>query len=167
MFVWQYILFNFANNQFKQRTMEEKLKELRRKKEEIETSLAVVNREIEEIKRKRLESNKKSYKGKWFYQKDSWWDEFESECEHYKIVYVKDVHNNFGCVNLTVVIFEFDYYWELRDLNVEIDEYFSVLEIQAMKEMSDIEFCHMDRTFRQLLDCISEIRPSLKNNITT
>ena len=147
--------------------MEEKLKELRRKKEQISSELDSVNKEIKKIEENILGSNQELYEGKWFFKRDCWWDEFDVENNCYEIVYIRSVCFRYGRPRLSVVKFAFDHYCVLRDINIEVEDELSVDNLKDMREMTEYEFEQMDETFKKLVKCLFEIRPSLKGKIKT
>ena len=147
--------------------MEEKLKELKRKKEQISDELDSINKEIKKIEDGILGSNQELYEGKWFFKRDYWWDDLEFEDNRYEIVYIRTVYFRYGRPLLSVVKFAFDHYYVLRDVNIEVEDEFSVDSLKDMKEMTEYEFAQMDETFKQLIKYLFKIRPLLKGKIET
>lgn len=144
--------------------MKEKLKELKSKRLQAECELNAINNEIKELEKQMLDSDKSSYKGKWYYKEDDWWDEYDGKFKSYEIVYVKDVEIDYGSTYLSVVIIKFSHYWKLQNFEIEVDENFPIRDLEGMEEMTGYEFCNLDETIGQLLKCLFEIRPSLKEN---
>ena len=145
--------------------MNDILKELQRKERQLSSELKSVYDEIEKIERELLNSNTESYKGKWFFCEDSWWDEYDYEFEHYNIVYVEDIRFQHGEPRLSVVKFEFDYYHSLRNIKIERDECYSIDHLKQMKGMTDYDFSQMDDILTLLLELLFKIRPSLTSEI--
>ena len=137
---------------------------MRRKKEQIANELNFINKEIEKLENDILDSNQELYEGKWFFKRDSWWDEFDVENNCYEIVFIRSVCFRYGRPRLSVVKFDFDHYCVLRDINIEVEDELSVDYLKDMREMTEYEFGQMDETFKQFLECLFEIRPLIKSD---
>lgn len=145
--------------------MKEKLKELKNKKSRVESELNAIAAEIRELEQQMLDSDKNSYKGKWYYKEEDWWDEYDAQHESYDIVYIKDVIMDYGSTHLVAVIMKFPNYWKLENFEIEVDENFPICDLKGMKEMTDHEFSQMDETIGQVFKCLFDIYPQLKDKL--
>lgn len=146
--------------------MKEKLKELRSQEARVQSELRSITDEIEKLEKQVLDSDCDLYKGKWFYKEEDWWDEYESRYSCYEIVYVKNVVKGPSSNRLEVLIITFDRYWKLQNFKIEVDETFFIKDLGGMKEMTECEFADMDKTIKQTLECLLDIRPELKEKFT-
>lgn len=142
--------------------MKEKLKELKNKKERVESELHTINSEIKAIEQKMLDADKSSYKGKWYCKTESWWNEFDDEYKHYHIVYVKDVRIDFGRTYLEAIIIKADHYWDLRNFEIEVDDDYQIRDLEGMEEMDALDHSRMKDIVENLLECLFEIRTDIK-----
>lgn len=145
--------------------MKERLKELKNKRVAAESELNNINKEIKSLENQMLDADKSSYKGKWYYKEDDWWDEYDSRYESYEIVYIKDVVMDYGSTHLVAVIMKFPYYWKLENFEIEVDEDFSIQGLNGMEEMTDYEFLQMNETIGQVFKCLFDICPQLKDKL--
>lgn len=145
--------------------MKERLKELKKKKSYVESELDSIAKEIKKLEQQMLDSDKSSYKGKWYYKEEDWWDEYDAQYQSYEIVYVKDVIMDYGSTHLEVVSMKFPHYWKLENFEIEVDEHFPIRDLEGMEEMADYEFHQMNDTIGQVFKCLFDICPQLKDQL--
>lgn len=143
--------------------MKKKLEELKKKRYTAQCELDTIDEEIKDLENQILNSDVRLYKGKWFYKSEDWWDEYENCYKGYEIVYVNNVRVEFGHTYLSVIIIKMDHYWKLRNFNIETDDDYNLRDLKEMEEMTDHVFYQMDETIKQLLTCLFNIRPLLKD----
>ena len=142
--------------------MKQVLEELKKKRITAQCNLDSIDEEIKEIEKQMLKSDASLYKGKWFYKSEDWWDEFDNCYKEYEIVHVKSVRMELGRTFLSVVIIKMAHYWKLENFNIQIDNDYSLRELEEYMEMTEDVFSRMDETIKQMFNCLLEIRPSLK-----
>ena len=142
--------------------MKQVLEELKKKRITAQCNLDSIDEEIKEIEKQMLKSDASLYKGKWFYKSEDWWDEFDNCYKEYEIVHVKSVRMELGRTFLSVVIIKMAHYWKLENFNIQIDNDYSLRELEEYMEMTENVFSRMDETIKQMFNCLLEIRPSLK-----
>ena len=145
--------------------MKQVLEELKKKRITAQCNLDSIDEEIKEIEKQMLKSDASLYKGKWFYKSEDWWDEFDNCYKEYEIVHVKSVRMELGRTFLSVVIIKMAHYWKLENFNIQIDNDYSLRELEEYMEMTEDVFSRMDETIKQMFNCLLEIRPSLKETL--
>lgn len=145
--------------------MKEKLKELKDRREKAKAELRSIEKEIESLEMNMLDFDKGLYKGKWFYSVDGWLDEYASEYETFKMVYVQDVTINYGYTHFSVIILKFDHYYKLQNFEIEVDDNYPIEDLMKMKEVTNHELNRMRDTIGQMFKCLLDIHPQLKEKL--
>lgn len=133
------------------------LQKLIQERNELEKRLGSIRREMEELTQKKRDACKELYKGKWFFKSDIVWDDYDREHNSYQIVYVNDVSDVDGFLDVILIGFTCSF----TELSIEADDRYSIRDLHKMKEMTKFEFSEMDRTIIDILSLLRRIRPSV------
>jgi len=137
--------------------IDNELQILRQEREELEGKLASIRSKIKELTQKKRDACKELYKGKWFFKSSEWWDDYDCAHNSYTIVYVKDVGDVDGYLDVVIIGLTHS----IADLSIETDDCYSIRRLHEMKEMTEFEFSEMDETITDVLSCLKKIRPSV------
>lgn len=131
--------------------MKEQLEELKKQKERLSDEYDAVCKEIHRIENQLRTENADLYMNKWFYVKDSNWNEFDEEYSEYTFVFITEVlvgvHSK---PYLSGIRIDTDTNYIMKEFSFRRNEVLTLEEIQEYSELSE------DET-RQLTDLLDKM----------
>ena len=131
--------------------MKEKLEELKKQKERLSDEYDAVCKEIHRIENQLRTENADLYMNKWFYVKDSNWNEFDEEYFEYTFVFITEVQVGVHSKPyLSGIRIDTDTNYMMKEFSFRRNEFLTLEEIQEYTELSE------DET-RQLTDLLDKM----------
>ena len=131
--------------------MKEKLEELKKQKERLSDEYDAVCKEIHRIENQLRTENADLYMNKWFYVKDSNWNEFDEEYSEYTFVFITEVQVGVHSKPyLSGIRIDTDTNYMMKEFSFCRDVLLTLTEIQEYTELSE------DET-RQLTDLLDKM----------
>lgn len=146
--------------------MKEKLEELKKQKERLSDEYDAVSREIDRIETQLRAENADLYKGKWFYKKDSNWNEFDEEYSEYTFVFITEVlvgvHSK---PYLSGIRIDTDTNYMMKEFSFRRNEVLTLEEIQEYTELSEHETHPLSGLLKNMLKELFILSPCLKEEL--
>ena len=131
--------------------MKEKLEELKKQKERLSDEYDAVSNEIYRIENQLRTENADLYMNKWFYVKDSNWNEFDEEYFEYTFVFITEVQVGVHSKPyLSGIRIDTNTNYMMKEFSFRRNEVLTLEEIQEYSELSE------DET-RQLTDLLDKM----------
>ena len=131
--------------------MKEKLEELKKQKERLSDEYDAVCKEIHRIENQLRTENADLYMNKWFYVKESNWNEFDEEYFEYTFVFITEVQVGVHSKPyLSGIRIDTDTNYMMKEFSFRRNEFLTLEEIQEYTELSE------DET-RQLTDLLDKM----------
>lgn len=146
--------------------MKEKLEELKKQKERLSDEYDAVCKEIHRIENQLRTENADLYKGKWFYVKDSNWNEFDEEYSEYTFVFITEVQIGVHSKPyLSGIRIDTDTNYMMKGFSFRRDEVLTLEEIQEYTELSEHETHQLSGLLKNMLKELFILSPCLKEEL--
>lgn len=146
--------------------MKEKLNELKKQKERLSNEYDAVSNEINRLENQLRSENADLYKGKWFYKKDSNWNEFDDEYTEYTFIFITDVWISIlSKPNFSAIRINTDTNYKMEEFSFRRDVLLTLKEIQEYTELSEYETGLLADLLDKMLKELFAINPCLKEEL--
>jgi hypothetical protein len=146
--------------------MKEKLEELKKQKERLSDEYDAVCKEIHRIENQLRTENADLYMNKWFYVKDSNWNEFDEEYSEYTFVFITEVHVGVHSKPyLSGIRIDADTNYMMKEFSFRRDEFLTLEEIQEYTELSEDETHQLSGSLKNMLKELFILSPCLKEEL--
>lgn len=146
--------------------MKEKLEELKKQKERLSDEYDAVCKEIHRIENQLRTENADLYMNKWFYVKDSNWNEFDEEYSEYTFVFITEVlvgvHSK---PYLSGIRINTDTNYMMKEFSFRRNEILTLEEIQEYSELSEDETHQLSGLLKNMLKELFILSPCLKEEL--
>lgn len=146
--------------------MKEKLEELKKQKERLSDEYDAVCKEIHRIENRLRTENADLYMNKWFYLKDSNWNEFDEEYFEYTFVFITEVlvsvHSK---PYLSGIRIDTDTNYMMKEFSFRRIEALTLEEIQEYTELSEHETHQLSGVLKEMLKELFILNPCLKEEL--
>ena len=146
--------------------MKEKLEELNKQKERLSDEYDAVCEEIHRIENQLRTENADLYMNKWFYVKDSNWNEFDEEYSEYTFVFITEVlvsvHSK-PC--LSGIRIDTDTNYMMKEFSFRRIKALTLEEIQEYTELSENETHQLSGLLKNILKELFILSPCLKEEL--
>lgn len=146
--------------------MKEKLEELKKQKERLSDEYDAVCKEIHRIENQLRTENADLYMNKWFYEKDSNWNEFDEEYSEYTFVFITEVlvgvHSK---PYLSGIRIDTDTNYMMKEFSFRRDKFLTLEEIQEYTELSEDETHQLSGSLKNMLKELFILSPCLKEEL--
>ena len=146
--------------------MKDKLEELNKQKERLSDEYDAVCKEIHRIENQLRTENADLYMNKWFYVKDSNWNEFDEEYSEYTFVFITkvlvSVHSKpyFSGIRIDT-----DTNYMMKEFSFRRIEALTLEEIQEYTELSEHETHQLSGLLKNMLKELFILNPCLKEEL--
>jgi hypothetical protein len=146
--------------------MKEKLEELRKQKKRLRNEYDAVSMEIIQIENQLRAENADLYMNKWFYVKDSNWNEFDEEYSEYTFVFITEVQVGVHSKPyLSGIRIDADTNYMMKEFSFRRDVLLTLTEIQEYTELSEDETHQLSGLLKNMLKELFIISPCLKEEL--
>lgn len=146
--------------------MKEKLEELRKQKKRLRNEYDAVSREISSLENQLRAENADLYMNKWFYVKDSNWNEFDEEYSEYTFVFITEVQvGAHSKPYLSGIRIDTDTNYMMKEFSFRRIEALTLEEIQEYTELSVHETHQLSGLLKNLLKELFILNPCLKEEL--
>lgn len=146
--------------------MKEKLEELRKQKNRLSCEYDAVSNEINRLENQLRSENADLYMNKWFYVKDSNWNEFEDEYSEYTFVFITEVQVNIHSKPyLSGIRIDTDTNYMMKEFSFRRIEALTLEEIQEYTELPEHETQQLSGLLKNLLKILFILSPCLKEEL--
>ena len=146
--------------------MKEKLEELKKQKERLSDEYDAVWTEIHRIENQLRTENADLYMNKWFYVKDSNWNEFDEEYSEYTFVFITEVQVGVHSKPyLSGIRIDTDTNYMMKEFSFRRDEFLTLEEIQEYTELSEDETRQLTDLLDKMIKELFILSPRLKETI--
>ena len=146
--------------------MKEKLEELRKQKKRLRNEYDAVSMEIIQIENQLRAENADLYMNKWFYVKDSNWNEFDEEYSEYTFVFITEVQVGvYSKPYLSGIRIDTDTNYMMKEFSFRRIEALTLEEIQEYTELSEHETHQLSGLLKNLLKELFILNPCLKEEL--
>ena len=143
--------------------MKKKLEELKKQKERLSNEYDAVSNEIYRIENQLRAENADLYKGKWFYKKDSNWDEFDCEYTEYTFILITDVWiNTLSNPIFSAIRIDTDTNYKTKEFSFRRKVLLTLKDIQEYTELSEDETGLFAELLDKMLEELFILSPCLK-----
>lgn len=146
--------------------MKEKLEELRKQKKRLRNEYDAVSMEIIQIENQLRTENADLYMNKWFYVKDSNWNEFDEEYSEYTFVFITEVlvgvHSK---PYLSGIRIDTDTNYMMKEFSFRRIEALTLEEIQEYTELPEHETQQLSGLVKNMLRELFIPSPCLKEEL--
>lgn len=143
--------------------MKEKLEELKKQKERLSDEYDAVCKEIHRIENQLRTENADLYMNKWFYVKDSNWNEFDEEYSEYTFVFITEVlvgvHSK---PYLSGIRIDTDTNYMMKEFSFRRDVVLTLEEIQEYTELSEHETHQLTDLLDKMIKELFILSPRLR-----
>ena len=146
--------------------MKEKLEELNKQKERLSDEYDAVCKEIHRIENQLRTENADLYINKWFYVKDSNWNEFDEEYFEYTFVFITEVQVGVHSKPyLSGIRIDTDTNYMMKEFSFRRNEFLTLEEIQEYTELSEDETHQLSGLLKNMLKELFILSPCLKEEL--
>jgi hypothetical protein len=143
--------------------MKEKLEELNKQKERLSDEYDAVCKEIHRIENQLRTENADLYMNKWFYVKDSNWNEFDEEYSEYTFVFITEVQVGVHSKPyLSGIRIDTDTNYMMKEFSFRRDVLLTLTEIQEYTELSEDETHQLSGLLKNMLKELFILSPRLR-----
>ena len=146
--------------------MKEKLEELKKQKERLSDEYDAVCKEIHRIENQLRTENADLYMNKWFYVKDSNWNEFDEEYSEYTFVFITEVlvgvHSK---PHLSGIRIDTDTNYMMKGFSFLRNEVLTLEDIQEYSVLSGYESYALQNSLEKMLEELFILSPCLKEEL--
>lgn len=146
--------------------MKDKLEELRKQKKRLRNEYDAVSMEIIRIENQLRAENADLYINKWFYVKDSNWNEFDEEYSEYTFVFITEVQVSVHSKPyLSGIRIDADTNYMMKEFSLRRIEDLTLEEIQEYTELPEHETQQLSGLLKNLLKELFALSPCLKEEL--
>lgn len=146
--------------------MKEKLEELKKQKERLNYEYDAVCKKIYRIENQLRTENAELYMNKWFYVKDSNWNEFDEEYSEYTFVFITGVQVGVHSKPyLSGIRIDSDTNYMMKEFSFRRIEALTLEEIQEYTELPEHETQQLSGLLKNLLKIFFILSPCLKEEL--
>ena len=146
--------------------MKEKLEELKKQKERLSDEYDAVSREIDRIETQLRAENADLYKGKWFYEKDYNWNEFDDEYSELEFIYITDVQiTTHSKPYFNGIRIDTDTNYRMLEFSFRRIEGLTLEELHGYTEPSRYETYRLKSSLNKMLKELIRIEPCFKKEL--
>lgn len=146
--------------------MKEKLEELRKQKKRLRNEYDAVSMEIIRIENQLRTENADLYMNKWFYVKDSNWNEFDEEYSEYTFVFITEVQVSVHSKPyLSGIRIDADTNYMMKEFSLRRIECLTLEEIQEYTELPEHETQQLSGLLKKMLKELFALSPCLKEEL--
>ena len=146
--------------------MKEKLEELKKQKERLSDEYDAVSREISRLENQLRAENADLYRGKWFYEKDSNWNEFDDEYTEYTFICITDVQiEDDSSPNFSAIKIGTDTNFRMREFSFSRIESMTSEDIRKYTKVSEYQSYCLQNSLKNMLKELFILSPCLKETI--
>lgn len=146
--------------------MKEKLEELKKQKKHLFDEYEAVKREINRLENQLREENADLYKGRWYYKKDSSWNEFDDEYSELKFIYITGVqiYSHYKPF-FTGISIDTDTNYRMLEFSFRRIEDLTLEELQRYTELSRDQTYGLKSSLNKMLKELISIEPCFKEEL--
>lgn len=146
--------------------MKEQLEELNKQKERLSDEYDAVCKEIHRIENQLRTENADLYINKWFYVKDSNWNEFDEEYSEFTFVFITEVQVGVHSKPyLSGIRIDTDTNYMMKEFSFRRDVLLTLTEIQEYTELSEDETHQLSGLLKNMLRELFILSPCLKEEL--
>lgn len=146
--------------------MKEKLEELRKQKNRLSDEYNAVSREISRLENKLRAENADLYKGKWFYEEDSNWNEFDDEYTEYTFICITGVEIECNSSPyFSAIKIDTDTNYRMQEFSFSRIEDMTLKNIQRYTEVSEYQSNRLQDSLKKMLKELFTLSPCLKEEL--
>ena len=146
--------------------MKEKLEELKKQKKHLFDEYEAVKREINRLENQLREENADLYKGRWYYKKDSSWNEFDDEYSELKFIYITGVqiYSHYKPF-FTGISIDTDNNYRMLEFSFRRIEDLTLEELHGYTEPSKDETYILKSSLKKMIKELISIEPCFKEEL--
>ena len=146
--------------------MKEQLEELKKQKERLSDEYDAVCKEIHRIENQLRTENADLYMNKWFYVKDSNWNEFDDEYTEYTFICITDVQiEDDSSPNFSAIKIDTDTNYRMQEFSFSRIEDMTLEDIRKYTEVSEYQSNRLRYSLEKMLKELIALSPYLKETI--
>ena len=146
--------------------MKEKLEELNKQKERLSDEYDAVRREISRLENQLRAENADLYKGKWFYEEDSNWNEFDDEYTEYTFICITGVEIECNSSPyFSAIKIDTDTNYRIQEFSFSRIESMTLEDIRRYTEVSKYQSNRLQGSLNKMLKELFAISPCLKEEL--
>ena len=146
--------------------MKEQLEELKKQKERLSDEYDAVSREIDRIETQLRAEHADLYNGKWFYEKDYNWNEFDDEYTEYTFICITDVQiEDDSSPNFSAIKIDTDTNYRMQEFSFSRIEDMTLEDIRKYTEVSEYQSNRLRYSLEKMLKELFALSPYLKETI--
>ena len=146
--------------------MKEKLEELKKQKERLSDEYDAVSREISLLENQLRAENADLYKGKWFYEEDSNWNEFDDEYTEYTFICITGVEIRYNSnPYFSVIKIDTDTNYKMQEFSFSRIEDMTLEDIRRYTEVSERQSYRLQDSLKEMLKELFILSPCLKEEL--
>lgn len=146
--------------------MKEKLEELRKQKNRLSDEYNAVSREISRLENKLRAENADLYKGKWFYEEDSNWNEFDDEYTEYTFICITGVEIECNSSPyFSAIKIDTDTNYRMQEFSFSRIKNMTLEDIRRYTEVSKYQSNRLQDSLKKMLKELFVFSPCLKEEL--
>ena len=146
--------------------MKEKLEELRKQKNRLSDEYNAVSREISRLENKLRAENADLYKGKWFYEEDSNWNEFDDEYTEYTFICITGVEIECNSSPyFSAIRIDTDTNYRMQEFSFSRIKNMTLEDIRRYTEVSKYQSNRLQDSLKKMLKELFVFSPCLKEEL--
>lgn len=146
--------------------MKEKLEELRKQKNRLSNEYDAVSREISRLENQLRAENADLYQGKWFYEEDSNWNEFDDEYTEYTFICITGVEiERNSSPYFSAIKIDTDTNYRMQEFSFSRIEDMTLEDIRKYTEVSKYQSNRLQDSLKKMLKELFALSPCLKEEL--